>query len=283
MNADATPAANQVSLARGIKRPWLSMPEPVRARAERELASQVVSSVTQSGGFTPGVAARLALASGERAFIKAISAEPNPDSPASYRAEAIITAGLPAGIAPRLLASFEEDGWVVLLLDDIDGHLPALPWLPGELNRVLAAIASLASMLTPAPASVQAPSVTDRLRDDFRGWRQLAADAADGSDLSWLDPWAHRNLAQLAALEGSWEHAARGNSLAHGDLRSDNLLLTDDRVYVVDWPSACIALTGYFLHRSRQPSPPGLPTVRAFQYAQGEASLAWLRLRTGWQ
>ena len=42
------------------------------------------------------------------------------------------------------------------------------------------------------------------------------------------------------------------------------------------------ALTGFFLRQSHQPAPPGLPTLRAFQEAQGHAALAWLRVRTGW-
>ncbi|MCW2917154.1 MAG: hypothetical protein JWN52_5222 [Actinomycetia bacterium] len=40
--------------------------------------------------------------------------------------------------------------------------------------------------------------------------------------------------------------------------------LTSDRVVVVDWPWE------------------GLPTLRAFQDAQGRAALTWLRTRTGW-
>jgi hypothetical protein len=37
------------------------------------------------------------------------------------------------------------------------------------------------------------------------------------------------------------------------------------------------ALAGYFAERGRLPDPPGLPTVRAFQRAQGEVTNAWLR------
>jgi hypothetical protein len=43
------------------------------------------------------------------------------------------------------------------------------------------------------------------------------------------------------------------------------------------------ALAGYFIRQSRQPGPPGLPTVRAFQAAQGKVALDWLRARTGWR
>jgi hypothetical protein len=39
------------------------------------------------------------------------------------------------------------------------------------------------------------------------------------------------------------------------------------------------ALAGFFVHRSTLPPPPGLPTLREFQRAQGAESLAWLRRR----
>lgn len=42
------------------------------------------------------------------------------------------------------------------------------------------------------------------------------------------------------------------------------------------------AVSGFFVEHSFRPPPPGLPTVRAFQVAQGEVALAWLRRRTGW-
>jgi hypothetical protein len=43
------------------------------------------------------------------------------------------------------------------------------------------------------------------------------------------------------------------------------------------------SLTGYFLAYSRRPAPPGIPTLRSFQAAQGEVALAWLRERVGWR
>jgi hypothetical protein len=42
------------------------------------------------------------------------------------------------------------------------------------------------------------------------------------------------------------------------------------------------ALAGYFVWQSRKPPPPGIPTVREFQRAQGQVALSWLRQRTGW-
>lgn len=43
------------------------------------------------------------------------------------------------------------------------------------------------------------------------------------------------------------------------------------------------AITGYFIGRSLQPPPPGLPTVRHFQAAQGAVALDWLAHRRGWK
>jgi aminoglycoside phosphotransferase (APT) family kinase protein len=135
-----------------------------------------------------------------------------------------------------------------------------------------------------------------------------------------------RNLERLAELEASAPSAVQGETLLHFDMRADNLLIANGRVYVVDWPSACIgaawvdwvamipsvvmqggpppeavldrfeindassaeidatlcSLAGYFVVRALDPPPPGLPTVRAFQAAQGEVALAWLRERLEW-
>ena len=41
-------------------------------------------------------------------------------------------------------------------------------------------------------------------------------------------------------------------------------------------------IAGYLTYRALQPPPPGLPTVRAFQAAQGVVAREWLAARTGW-
>ncbi len=43
-----------------------------------------------------------------------------------------------------------------------------------------------------------------------------------------------------------------------------------------------VAVSGFFVAHSLRPPPPGLPTLRPFQAAQGEVALSWLRRRTGW-
>jgi hypothetical protein len=46
--------------------------------------------------------------------------------------------------------------------------------------------------------------------------------------------------------------------------------------------AALCSLAGFFVVGALEPPPPGLPTVRAFQAAQGVVAVRWLRERTGW-
>jgi hypothetical protein len=98
MSQDAPPPPS------GVRMQWAALPELVRAAVEAHLGAPVVEAVTQPGGFSPGVAARLRTADGRRAFVKAVGTELNPDSPKIYRDEVRITAALPASApVPRLL------------------------------------------------------------------------------------------------------------------------------------------------------------------------------------
>ncbi|UKD50934.1 phosphotransferase (plasmid) [Amycolatopsis sp. FU40] len=214
---------------------WADLPEQVRAAAESALGARVSSDVRQAGGFSPGLASRLVLEDGRRVFAKAINPDRNPRSPGLYRREIEVMASLPTGVpAPRLQWSYDDGDWVMLVEDDIDGAMPALPWEPGEFARVLAALEQLADTLTPAP--VTAMSIVDDLAENFRSWQKIAVD----TDLTnRVDAWARTNLPRLVELESGWAAAAAGDTLCHADLRADNVLLTaDDRVFIVDWPYA---------------------------------------------
>jgi aminoglycoside phosphotransferase (APT) family kinase protein len=313
-----------IPAAEGVRLAYDDLPAHVRAWVEDQLESSVVSAVTQPGGFSPGVAARLVCASGSRAFVKAVSTEANPRSPDMHRREARITAALPPEApAPRLLASYDDGTWVALVLEDIDGRHPHLPWQPAELRGVIDMVDELFDDLTPCPLA-DARQVDEDWRDEFSGWRDAVACGAPAG----LDEWCVRHLDELAALEAQWVDAAAGDTLLHLDLRADNMLVGADRMWLVDWPwAACGApvfdlvafapsvkmqggpepeevlsmsrygrladpdavtalvatVTGYFLLHALRPPDPGLPTVRAFQQAQGEVALRWLRRRTEWR
>lgn len=232
---DAPPAAEGVRIGWHEVAPW------IRQAVEADLGGIVVGAAGQVGGFSPGAAVRLTLDDGRRAFVKAVSAGQNPESPGMYRDEARNAAALPPRVpAPRLLATYDDGHWVALLFEDVEGRHPRTPWRQGELDRVLRGIEELSAALTPSPAAV--PSAGERLAGAFRGWRTLAAEYARGENgLDGLAPWARERLAALADREAGWAAAAEGGTLVHADLRADNILLTADRVVFVDWPHACLA------------------------------------------
>lgn len=304
--------------AQGARIPWEAVPATVREAVESGLDSRVVEAATKPGGFSPGCAARLRLDNGRSVFVKAVGSEPNPDSPGFHRIEAHVAAALPPETpAPKFLFGHDDGDWVALVFEDVDGHEPEMPWRGDELERVLDALTDLSAALTPAP--IEAPPLTERYGELFRGWRVLVGEQPEG-----LDSWPAERLGVLAELEAGWEEASAGDTLLHTDVRADNVLLTPDRVVFVDWPHVCLgapwvdllaflpsvamqagpkpwelfddhplgrgadpdrvnavlaALAGFFVHRSTLPPPPGLPTLREFQRAQGAESLSWLRRR----
>jgi aminoglycoside phosphotransferase (APT) family kinase protein len=224
--------------AAGLRFEWSEVPGRVRAAVEDRLGSPIVSAVSQSAGFSPGVAARLRTEDRRRFFAKAAGPEPNPLTPAAHRREARVAAALPVDApVPRFLFSHDEGewAWIVLVFEDVEGRNPAVPWRSGELDRTLDTLASLSELLTPSPL----PPGLVGLIGDWEvccgwHWRKLAEERP-----ALLDAWSARHLDTLAGLEVEATSAATGNTLLHLDLRADNLLLTpEDRVLVVDWRHA---------------------------------------------
>ncbi|HEX4722000.1 MAG TPA: phosphotransferase, partial [Pseudonocardiaceae bacterium] len=213
---------------------WTDLPEHVRSGVEEILGAPVDEAVSEPGGFSPGLASRVVLADGRRMFVKAVSSARNIDSVRMYAAEARILAGLhgvewrsPVAV-PRLLGRFEDGDWIALVISEVAGRQPAVPWQEPELDRIVDAVQVLGECLTPNPLAVPVPPVTESCADVMSGWRTMAGGSPDPG----VPAWAAANLDRLAELESGWSAAATGDTLLHLDLRADNLLLTDDRVYV---------------------------------------------------
>jgi phosphotransferase family enzyme len=297
-----------------------ALPADVRAWADHLLGSPVCAWSSESGGFSPGVAARVTCADGRRAFVKAVSAQVNPVSPQMHRTEAKVTAAHPPELgSPALLGMYDDGTWVALLLEQVDGRPPAVPWQPTELAAALRALDRLAAV----PALAGLPTFAERLGDEFACWHRLAEDPPED-----LLPWQVAHLDDLLALEAAAVQAVEGDRLLHLDARGDNMLVRPDgEVVLVDWPWAAAgnplvdlvcfvpsavlngapdpeavlratasgrsadpaavdavlaAFSGLMELSRRKPPPPGIDAVRAFQAAQAEVAGDWLRRRTGW-
>jgi aminoglycoside phosphotransferase len=309
--------------AAGVHRPWAEVPTAVRTWAAGLGGGPPESVRDLSGGFSPGATSVLGWR-GRAVFVKAVGAALNAESPQFHRREAEVSASLPPGPQlPRLLDVYDDGDWVALAFDAVDGRPPHHPWEALELRAAVHALDALHDALTPNPVAIARPA-TDRLQLLFGGWTELAAMSAPPTA---LDEWSGRNLERLAELESEWREAVQGSTLLHGDVRSDNLLLTGNGVVFVDWPHACVgtpvfdlvawapsvvleggpdpeellalststsvldrdalavlvaAFGGFLVRHALRPSPPGLPTLRTFQGAQGAVAIAWLRRLTGW-
>lgn len=283
------------------------------------LGDEVVSAQSQPGGFSPGTADRIRTAGGRRVFVKAVSAGQNPDSPDLLRREADHLDALSAASprVPRPLGRYDDGHWIALVMEEIDGPCPPVPWSAAHVDVAMTELAALADDLTPSPLP-GLPPVTEELVSLFAGWQQLRDHPDPG-----LDPWAAVHLDELIELADVTLPRLVGDTVVHLDVRADNLLVRGDgSMVVVDWPWAaigpdwldrfllvinidlygghdpddviagylplvdptlvtgCLAgLCAYFTDAGRRPPAPGLPTLRAFQRAQAVSTTAWLRRR----
>ncbi len=307
----------------GTRIGWTDVPEHVREAVAQILGAPIAAHAPQGGGFSPGAAERLVLADGRRAFVKAGNLALNVHTPGMYRREAQITAALPPQVpATHLIGCYDDGDWVALVLADVDGRHPHVPWVRHELDAVLATLGQLAVELTPAP-DLDVPTARAALELDAAGFRRLLDAGVDD-----FEPLVTDHLPELLQLAEDSLEAISGDTLVHMDIRADNLLVRPDgTVVLVDWPHACIGaawldslllllnvavygghdidalmastpvlakadptaidaalalLASYFSHAWRQPPPPGLPTVRDWQKLQGDVVLPWLARRRGW-
>ncbi len=294
---------------------WAELPPPVRARIGLLAGGQVVAAANCEGGFSPGLAARVRLADGRRAFVKAMDVSAWPFQAELYRDEARVAAVLPPGLPAAKFLGCDDDGdWVLLAFECIDGTEPARPWREADLARVVDAAAELATVVPPA-----LPTEHRRLG----GWAELGADGARLGRLAARAPWATDHLGLLTELEVHGVAVARGSALVHFDMYAHNILLTADRVLFVDWPHATVgapfidtvlllasavadgvdpepflaaspltasvdplaidgliaAQAGFCLRDAMYPAKPGLEPIFAAKLELGLAALTWLARR----
>lgn len=214
---------------------WWQVPEHVRSSVDASLGSDVVEAVTQEGGFSPGAAARVRLASGGRAFVKALSMDLHASSVRMYRQEAATMPHLPTDLpVPRLLDVYDDGEWVALVYEDVNGRHPGVPWRPDELDRVAEAIADLSAALDPSPWP-DALTFAEVNAGIIQAWQVLAMSPPPD-----LDSSVRRMLNRLTDGDIDLTEVVRGDALLHNDIRSDNILLTPDgRVVFVDWGMPC--------------------------------------------
>ncbi|GAB3021661.1 hypothetical protein GCM10011376_21320 [Nocardioides flavus (ex Wang et al. 2016)] len=220
----------------GVRLPYARVPVAVREWVEAELGSPVVATAEQAGGMSPGCATRLTCADGTRAFVKAVGAELNPDTPTLFRREATVLTHLGGHeLWARLLAAYDDGEWVALLIEDVEGRHPDVA-RPEELDAVLDGADRLSEVLQERvmPASVALVELSER----FRLWADTLATLPQAPPTTPVPAWVH-------ALAPEWAARLRDlaeqpdSHVAHWDIRVDNLLRRPSgEVVFVDWGMA---------------------------------------------
>lgn len=212
----------------------------------------------------------------------------------------------------------DGERWVVLVTEDISGRHPHTPWVAEEVDAALAAYARAAGTPVPGGldlprledalsweatlmgelAAAPPPGLDPWISANFERLVALtdnAAPALAGEAIVHMDA---RSDNLLVTTDGSvrivdWPWACLGapwfDTIALGlnarlydpaadvepHVRAAHTLGADGE----EINTVLAVLLGYFHHGAEQPAPAGLPTLRAFQRAQGDALTAWLRER----
>ena len=234
------------------------------------------------------------------------------------RVMALLPGHLPV---PKLAGVYDDGGWVAVVLEDVEGRHPrlsgtelhrvldavdtiaaarlpaaalaALPSLPDEVRSVFegwkrlrgAPSADLDAWAAAHHAELEslAAGAADALRGDHLVHVDLRADnvlvTGDGGAVMVDWPWAARGASWFDALTvlidarvsdpGCDTEAALRQHRAFAGAAAEHI------------DAVLAALAGYFTDSARAPAPPGIPTLREFQRAEGAACLAWLRERRG--
>lgn len=155
-----------------------------RTAVERLIGGPVVHARNCPGGYSPGVASLLTLMDGRRVFVKAMDAKRWPVDATYHRIEARVSAALPETVpAPRLLGTLDDDDWVVLAFEAIDGVEPPQPWTDTDFHRVVGAVVRLGQEAT--PSTIALPRDHPRLG----GWTDLARDGTQLAELAKHSRW----------------------------------------------------------------------------------------------
>jgi len=230
------------------KLPWKDVPPAVRQQVEAAFSARVVRGTRVWGGYGPTPTYRLVFANGRRAFFKATYQASNEFATEALRYEPQVYQELQPLLAPwmpRFYATVRHADWYGLVLEDV-GPKSVPPWTPRTTRAITHALATFhtTSLDVPLPAWLARPQ--ERLHSvqwtqmvqDSEEFHRIAAVAGDAAPQvrAWFQavaPTMEAVLRQAALYTAPY-------ALLHGDLRSDNLRFTRDRLALFDWPAISV-------------------------------------------
>lgn len=235
-------------IEREPKPPWSTVPREIKEKVAKILRSPVARAERVYGGYAPSATFRLKLANGKRAFFKASYPAPKGSGVLWFMdREAKNYRSLERYIhpwAPRFFGSFAQDGWHVLLLEDL-GPRSVPPWTATK-ARIAARSYARFHRKTLGKRLPRSLSRRDHL-EYARFWRTLGktGEVARTASLAGrradeAEEWLAVALPVLIAHERDLETAPPPFALLHFDTRSDNVRIHGDHMRIFDWPFATV-------------------------------------------
>lgn len=295
-----TEAPTPAEMAATPPAPW----PKVRERAEAVLGWSPTSWRVVHGGYTP--AARYVGARGaDRCFLKVAT---NRVTARMLRAEALAYQAVSGPFMPAFLGWDDDPEAPLLLIEDLSGADWPPPWTAARIDQVLERMSAMHAVTAPlAPISKKIP-------DLFGGWASVEKDPAPFLSLGLASAdWLQRALPALIEADAACGQDAP--TVAHIDLRSDNICFTAAGAKFVDWAASCLAdpaldlggwlpsleleggpppeailpgrpdvaavISGYFAARAGLPVIRSAPRVRIIQAKQLTCALPWIQRALG--
>ena len=201
------------------------------------MKSSIQQASIAHGGYAPSATFHLELADRRTVFFKGIADEDaNLFMRESIRREERFYHELSRELSdsvPTCYGSFAEDGWHVLLLEDL-GPPTAPPWRDLDLRIASEDYARFHRK----HLGVALPAWIDdqHWRPLSRCWRQVEEPASgEPNQPRKMVDWYHRNLESLQRCAEALNGATGHTTLLHFDTRSDNLRIHQGRLKLFDW------------------------------------------------
>jgi len=167
---------------------------------------------------------------GERRYFCKAAPTTAPGALQALRIETVATSAHRQAAAP-FYGHLRSADWHVLVFDHVNGEHPT--WHPPNEGFALAErIAELIKNQGGRPSIEHLPAVADRINT-----------APDWKDLATEHPWLIQTASKDYLIDGQAERMSHldGTHIAHTDIHPGNIILTGDRITVVDWGWAATA------------------------------------------
>ncbi len=253
-----------------------------------------------SGGYTP-TAGYVVESEGRRAFVKIAT---NSITAAALRLEAKAYGAVDSAFCPLLIGWEDESESPLLVVEDLSAGVWPPPWTAETVAKAVETIEALHR----SKASLQPYAAVHGSRD--LGWPSVAQDPTPFLDLGLATAeWLSMSLPVLVRAEAAC--LTSGDAVAHWDLRSDNMVIVNGRMKLIDWSEACLSnprldlgfwlpslcfeggpvpetilpnapevaawVSGFFAARAGLPTIPHAPLVRRVQLEQLSTALPWVQ------